>query len=130
MSDKYFDKLISKKTKTNKLIDLLYEIPKKNTKLNQTHYFEHTEKNIVQQADLLFMPDDRHYKYALVVVDLYKRITDAVALKTKQPEEIVTAFKKIYSGKYLKIPKQICVDSGTEFKGDTLQYFKDNKVSV
>ena len=74
-------------------------------------------KFAVEQADLLFLPKDEGYRYALVVVDVATRAMDAEPLKEKKTEAVLQAFRKIYARKYLKWPtKFLQVDSGSEFK--------------
>ena len=55
------------------------------------------------QADLLFLPEDKGYKYALVVVDIATGKTDIEPLKTKQSKEVLDAMKRIYKRKYLTL---------------------------
>ena len=62
--------------------------------------------------------------------DSHNKLTDAVAMKTKNNDEILNAFKTIYKRKILKLPLQIEVDSGNEFKGVVSDYFKNNDVIV
>lgn len=88
------------------------------------------EPNVIHQADLLFLPNDKGYRYALVVVDLHNKKTDAQPLKTKDSLEVREAFKKIYARTYLDIPFQIEVDDGNEFKGDVKKYFDQENVRV
>ena len=128
--DDFYDELISNKTDTNKMLDNLYKPVRKNKGVNQTHFYTISKPNIVQFADLLFLPNDNDYKYALVVTDMHKRITDSRPLKTKTAPEIIQAFKDIWKGKYLREPKRIIVDAGNEFKGDVGKYFSQNKINV
>lgn len=89
------------------------------------------EKNAVQQADLLFLPDDNGYKYCLVVVDVGSRLTDAQPIKNKSAEDVKKAFEKIYKRGILKLPSySIQTDPGTEFKGVVKEYFNDHHVYV
>jgi hypothetical protein len=90
-------------------------------------------KNGTHQADLLFLPDDQGYKYALVVVDLHSGITDARPLKSKEPKEVTEALKEIYSSnapKYLSMPFRIETDPGTEFKGQFKKFLESNGVTI
>ena len=108
----------------------LYRKPKKDKGVNMPHIYAN-EKNTVQQADLLFLPNDNGYKYCLVVVDLGSRLTDAVPLKHKNAEDVKKAFEKIYKRGILKMPSySMQTDPGTEFKGVVKQYFKDHGVYV
>ena len=76
--------------------------------------------NEIHQADLLFLPKDKVgrkiFSYALVVVDVASRYKDAEALNSKNSDEVVKGFKKIYSRK-LEWPKRLMVDPGKEFFG-------------
>ncbi|EGG23142.1 hypothetical protein DFA_05272 [Cavenderia fasciculata] len=81
-----------------------------------------------QQADLLFLPDDNGFKYALVVVDLASRLTEPFQNKTAK--EVRDEFIKIYKRGVLKQPNIIQMDPGTEFKGATKQYFEQNDDSL
>jgi len=118
-----------KKEKLNKILDALYETPKKD-KGNNMPRFAQIEPGIIQQADLLFMPADGEYKYILVVVDQGNRFTDAEPLTGKTNAEVLEAFKTIYHREILKLPKRIEVDAGSEFKGPVAKWFADKRISV
>lgn len=114
---------------TNSMLHNLYKKPIKDKGMNQPQYPDFAN-NFFHQADLLHLPDDDGYRYALVVVDVGSRMTDARPLKTKRPAEILKAFKTIYKGKYLKHPTNVIgFDSGAEFKGVVKDYF-ENKLNV
>ena len=106
----------------NKLINLL-KIPKKDNKINTPSINTNVE-GISHQIDLLFLPHDNHFKYLLVAVDLASHKVDAEPLRNKDSETTKTALLKIYSRDFLKLPKYIEVDDGTEFKGDFKNYFE------
>lgn len=119
-----------KKLKPKILINSLYLIPKKDKGLEIPHT-QILQSGMLQQADLLFLPTDKFgYKYCLVVVDLSSKKCDAEPIKTKTANSVKNAFIKIYSRKILEFPISIRFDSGTEFKGETTKYFKDNKATV
>lgn len=67
------------------------------------------------QADLLYLPTDNRYKYALTVVDIASRFKWAAPLRSRNAEAVKEAF---YS---LKIPiekvKVLMTDAGSEFAG-------------
>jgi len=112
------------------IVDNLFKTVKKNKKENATK-FDQYSPNFIYQADLLFLPNDNGYKYALVVVDIGSRIVDAEPLKTKQAEEIMKAFNEIFSRKPLqKKPKIVEVDAGTEFKGDVKKNLINQNIIV
>ena len=50
-----------------------------------------TEPGYIYQADLLFLPNDEGYKYALVVVDIGSGLCDAEPLKSKKTTEVKSA---------------------------------------
>lgn len=90
----------------------LTRVPVKDKKESAVR-FDVPVKNSVHQADLLFLPEDDGYRYALVVVDAATRSMDAHQLKTKEPKEVLAAFRKIYKRKYLTWPKSFLhVDPG------------------
>jgi len=111
------------------LLDNLYKRPKRDKGLNMPSH-QVFEKDGTHQADLLFLPDDKGYKYALVVVDIATGLTDAEPLKNKNAESIIKAFKNIYSRKILSHPFRLEVDDGSEFKGKSKEYFASRKIWV
>ena len=131
-NDSFFDELLKpKKDKVNKnnLLDNLYAIPKKDKGQNRPS-FQYYEPNIFQQADLLFLPDDMGYKYALVVADIGSRCCDAEPIKTKSNNDVEQAFKAIYKRKILLPCKIIMVDPGSEFKGSVNTYLTSLKIRI
>ena len=105
------------------MLSSLYEIPKKDKGLNVPH-FQPVDPNITQQADLLTLPADDGYRYALVVVDNGSRKVDAQPLKNKDSKTVLNAFKAIYKRGILKIPERMEVDAGSEFKGEVKDFFE------
>ena len=106
------------KEKSNETIidSSLYKKPKKD-KDEQAVTFDHFDKNYLQQMDLLYLPNDKGFQYALIVVDQGTRLLEAEALKNRSPNDIITALKKIYKRKVLSKPSIVVSDSGSEFKG-------------
>lgn len=107
----------------------MYKKPKKDKGLNAPHFME-SKPHFTQQADLLYLPNDNGYKYALVVVDVYDGRVDAKPLKTKKATEVLNAFKNIYKKGILKKPHIITFDEGREFKGPVKKWFQEKKVQV
>jgi hypothetical protein len=58
------------------IIDNLFKKVKKNKGVNRTHFGDYPE-NRVHQIDLIYLPEDNGFKYALVVVDVGTRKIDA-----------------------------------------------------
>ena len=112
--------------------ELVYNLHKKPTKPKRDEMtrFQPAPKDMYHQADLLHMPNDNGYKYALVVVDQGTRLCDVVPLESKTAEDVKHGFEVIYDRNVLKMPKIITVDSGSEFKGVVSTYFKDHKVGI
>ena len=97
--------------------------------INYSH-FDVTVPNEVHQADLLFLPHDNGYKYALTVVDIASRFKQAEPLKTKSASEVASAFEKIYRRGPLRWPKLLQVDPGKEFQGAVVSTMKTHNVTI
>lgn len=81
------------------LVTELYKKPRKDKGVNATRFLSY-QPGDRQQADLLFLPDDNGYKYALVVVDLGSRLTDAEPIKDKKVRILSKRFKKFMIGEF------------------------------
>ena len=115
--------------KKKNLLSTLYKPVKKDKGLNMPR-FAYPSPGEIAQADLLFMPSDRGYKYMLVVVDNGSRLMDAEPIKTKESKAVVDAFRTIFARQIVKLPKKIEVDEGSEFKSGTAKYFHKLGVKV
>lgn len=115
----------------NKVDNLLFKL-QQNPKPDKGHNMPTTQayvKNSSQQADLLYMPNDKGYKYILVIVDLATKATDAEPLKKKTPTAVLQAMKKIYNRPYLNIPHDFLgTDPGSEFKGAVKTFMNNHGV--
>jgi hypothetical protein len=130
----FFKSLNKTKTTTYNKNNDLFTIPKSD-KFEDIPKIKNniTQENYLHQADLLFLPTSQFgFKYAFVIVDVATSKCDAVALKTKTPNDIINGIKTIYNKhKILKEPYILQFDSGTEFKNkDVKNYLKDLKISV
>lgn len=106
----------------------LFRHPKRDKGLNVAHQVSYTPF-YEQQMDLLTLPDDKGYKYALVVVDINTGITDAEPLKNKEAETVAKALDTIYKRKIIeKLPRIARTDSGSEFKSKVKDWFKKREV--
>ncbi len=119
-----------KKWLKNQELYNLFKKPLKDNKINTPHFNQTFSKDVDHQADLIFLPNDNGYKYALVITDIATRLSDAEPLKTKNSSEVLKAFKKIYNRNILSIPEFIYTDAGSEFKGTVKKYFENNNVEV
>ena len=92
--------------------------------------------NKVHQADLLFLPHDKLprgrkvWKYVLTVVDIASRYKEAKPLTSKNSEDVVQAFQKIYKRGPLKWPSLLQVDPGREFMGAVSKEMEKHKTSI
>lgn len=83
------------------------------------------------QADLLFLPSYKSYKYLLTVVDVGTDECDFEPITSKKPTAVSKAFDKIFARPYLNFPKvSIKTDQGTEFKGIIINKFLDKGTYV
>lgn len=129
ITDKFIDKFIKNKD-TDPKVKRLMSIPPKE-KGKQRPKLRAFTPNVTHQMDILYMPNDKGYKYALVIVDVNTRLADAEALKTHSSGEVVKAIEKIYGRKILTLPKMfINVDNGSEFKGEFTKWAKSKKLAV
>jgi len=121
---------VSKKFLDKQELENLFKKQKKDSGINRGHY-PIIKPGYVQQADLLFLPNDNGFKYLLVVVDLGSRLTDAEPLKNKTAQSVKDAFKEIYKRGILKFPKsRIETDPGSEFKGVVKDYFNKHGIRM
>ena len=108
----------------------LSQIYKKPVKQKAQPHFDVEKDNQLHQADLLMLPNDKGYKYALVVVDGHSRKVDAVPLKDKTAKHTKEALEKVYerhknTEPLGKPPLKMMTDSGSEFKGAFAKYMND-----
>ena len=86
------------------IVDNLIKIPVRDTGLNVpvTDVFQ---RNYSHQVDLLYLPDDNGFKFALVCVDLESSYIGAEPLKdNKSSSEALKALLKIYKTVALRAP--------------------------
>jgi transposase InsO family protein len=116
------------KGKDKEEIANLFKQPKRDKRSNAAHQVSYTPF-YEQQMDLLTLPDDNGFKYALVVVDINTGITDAEALKNKDADTVAKALDTIYKRKIIKkLPRIARTDSGSEFKSKVKDWFKTREV--
>ena len=151
MSDSFYKYFGIEKQPTrflkNQEVSNLFRRPPKETKLDMPKYYNFLE-NDTHQADILFLPNDNGYAYALVVVDVATSKADAFPLKDRRPSQvkggtatewhgpteedtidaiaIMYGYKKSKRKQVLEAPNQLITDSGNEF-GTKFQMFMDSK---
>jgi len=130
MSIREFYNDIKKNATANTELNQLYKKPKPETKIYMptSQVFE---KDIYYQADVLYMPEDKGFKYILVCIDMYDGTIDAEPIKEVNYEHVLKGFKKIFRRNYLNFPVFITFDRGSEFnKTEVVEYFKRNDTNV
>lgn len=87
--------------------ELVYkEIFKKpSNKTQKSNHYDISVVNEMHQIDILYLPKDAGYKYALCVVDCASRFKAAQPLKTKYKAEILQQLDEIY--KTMKKPQKL-----------------------
>jgi transposase InsO family protein len=93
-------------------------------------HFAETTPNRVHQADLLFMPNDKGYRYALNVVDIASRYKVSVPLKTKYAAGVAKELALMYKNGPLRFPKKLMVDDGGEFKREVSTLMRNRGVEI
>jgi hypothetical protein len=108
----------------------LYLRPKKEKKSEQPKVLV-WKVNATQQSDTCGMPEDKGYKYFLVLVELACRRVDGEPLKDKEALTVLNAFKAIYERHRIIPPThRIEVDSGTEFNNRLVRNFFTKEIGV
>lgn len=108
----------------------VYQIYKAKPKKVRFPHYTQDKPNQTHQVDLLFLPKDGKYKYALTVIDIASRYKEGEPLKTKKADETAKALQKIYERSPLDYPKEIMADKGHEFMGDFASVMKKNGVKI
>ena len=119
--DRFMASDVKNKTKLKEeILYQLYKMPTNDPKEIAPQILDPQDHspNQIQQADLLYMPDDNGFKYGLTVVDTGSRKTDCEPMSDRTAKDALTAIKAIYKRGILKMPEtSIQVDDGSEFKG-------------
>ena len=127
ISEFYHDVKGHSKDKNNELTQLYKKGYSEREDMPKTQVFH---PNIFYQADLLFMPQDKGFKYILVIADCYDSRIDAEPLKHKDAKTVLDAIKIIFNRNILQEPFIITFDQGTEFKGVVKQYLEKRNINV
>lgn len=96
---------------------------------NHGHFYVF-EPNKLHMIDILYLPHDNKYKYALCLIDVATRYKAAQAIRSRTQEEVCRAIKLIYQDKNFKFPQQLNCDNGPEFKGKTKLLYERNGTVV
>lgn len=116
--------LSSSKEMNNNNSEILYKQVTKQPYYKSKLYNHYDVKlpNELHQIDLLFLPEDNGYRYALCLVDVASRYKASRALQTKTAEELLNNLKDIYlNDEYLRVPRKLQFDRGGEFNNEMLK---------
>ena len=108
----------------------IYQLYKAKPKVIKFPHYTQDKPNHTHQIDLLFLPHDMKYKYALTVIDIASRYKEAEPLKTKTAREVSKAIEAIYQRSPLKFPANIMCDKGHEFMGEFIQLMKKHDTKI
>ena len=120
----YNDIKSKKKSVKNNELSKLYTRPVKETGEDAPKW-QVLQPNWLHQADVLYLPEDEGYKYAVVVADVQSKILDAEPIKSLKQDnhEVLKALKTIYNRGILKYPHIIMFDNGNENKDKDIEKF-------
>ena len=107
-----------------------YQIYKPKPRRVKYPHYNQSQPNHTHQIDLLILPNDGEYKYALTIVDIASRYKEAEPVKTKMATESSNAIQRIYDRSPLEYPKWIMCDKGREFMGAFTKLMNNNNVKV
>ena len=111
-------------------IDETYTKPIKNIKFDKVRENTYPRAEYNMMADVLFLPKTKYrYSYLLVITDLWSRKFDIEPIRTKTPDEVLKALKKILTRPYITdIKASIRTDSGKEFLGVFHRWLYDENI--
>jgi hypothetical protein len=115
---------------TDAKLKTLMKRPSKKSKLH--NHFNISRPMEMLQMDLLFLPEDKGFNYALTVVDCASRYKAARAIRTKTSAEVIENFIDIYENdKNIRKPEKLNLDKGGEFKSEDMRIFcKNNGIKL
>ena len=117
--------------KKKSLVNELTQVPKK-PKTTGSYNSKYINPHQYHQIDILYLPNDNGFKYALVVVDVASKQVQVRAQKTRSSKETLKSIKSIYGTGRRILPKPIILqaDGGTEFKGVVKEWIKDSGIAL
>ena len=111
-------------------IDETYTKPIKKIVFDKVRENTYPKSEYNMMADVLFLPKTKYrYSYLFVIVDLWSHKFDIEPIRTKTPDEILKAMKKILTRPYITdIKASIRTDSGKEFLGVFHRWLHDENI--
>ena len=134
------------KEKKNNFLSRLQQIPPR-AKGEEVSKWSHVPPKpyTILQIDNLYLPIDKGYGYLTVVVDVSTREVDMTPIKRNPTakddvvkgltqQKMIEAMKEMFEteGKpfYHHYPNILCVDNGSEFKGEFRTYCKSKGITI
>ncbi len=92
--------------------DIIKQLYKRQPKEIPPNHKEVYKSNFEHQIDILYVPQDKTYKYILTIIDVNNSLCDARPLTNQTTKQIIDKLEDIYSkSKYLKYPFKIQADN-------------------
>ena len=90
---------IKKNGKANTELNQLYKkpVPESKKYMPQAQIFH---PDVYYQGDVLYMPEDKGFKYMVVITDMYDGSIDAQPIKDVNKDDVLKAIKTIYNNIY------------------------------
>jgi len=105
----YYIKYIYKQMDKEDIIKQLYKRQPKEIPPNHKEIYK---ANFEHQIDILYVPQDKTYKYILTIIDVNNSLCDARGLTNQTTKQIIDKLEDIYNkSKYLKYPFKIQGDN-------------------
>lgn len=105
----YYIKYIYKQMDKDDIIKQLYKRQPKEIPPNHKEIYK---ANFEHQIDILYVPQDKTYKYILTIIDVNNSLCDARGLTNQTTKQIIDKLEDIYNkSKYLKYPFKIQADN-------------------
>ena len=111
-------------------IDETYTKPIKNIKFDKVRENTYPKAEYNMMADVLFLPKTKYrYRYLFVITDLWSNNFDIEPIRSKTPEDVLKAMKKIMTREYIpEINASVRTDAGTEFGGIFHKWLYNNDI--
>jgi len=91
--------------------DIIKQLYKRQPKEIPPNHKEVYKSNFEHQIDILYVPQDKTYKYILTIIDVNNSLCDARGLTNQSTKQIIDKLEDIYSkSKYLKYPFKLQCD--------------------
>lgn len=95
--------------------DIIKQLYKRQPKEIPPNHKEIYKANFEHQIDILYVPQDKTYKYILTIIDVNNSLCDARPLTNQTTKQIIDKLEDIYNkSKYLKYPFKIQADNQFE----------------